>query len=260
MYNYQNIEYTRHWLINESEKVKGDLSSILLDYPYSFPYADQEKDIRLIPPIDFINELLKSGGDSGGMSPGCTWESISISEEDYEKLTLQLLKFDFEINNNKNPYAPNKLILDEALNKKFPKKENWEREQILKYKGVHEFIEFYNDYEPSLFFNSEKYGTIEIFGTSSGPRYFGYLKSNQNIEFLIGKRISKIKRISMIHKWIEYDNRFDKIEWFKAKDKLNVSDSWGRQPKILEAYISNNSFISFKTDFEELKPTLHSTI
>lgn len=254
------MEYTRHWSMNEPEKVNGGLSSLLLDYPYSFPYANQEKDIRLIPPIDFINELLKSGGNSGGMSPGCTWNGMSISEEEYEKLIQELLKFDYEFNKGRNPYAPKKLILDEELNKKFPKKEEWERQQILKYVGVHEFIEFYDEYEPSLFFKSENYGTIEIFGTAGGPRYFGRLNSSKDIKLLVCKRVKRTNRIDMIHEWIEYDDRFDKIEWYKAEEKLSVSDSWGRQPKILEAYISDNSFISFKTDFKELKPTTRKNI
>ncbi|MDR6239514.1 hypothetical protein HNQ88_002562 [Aureibacter tunicatorum] len=246
--------------MNESEKVKGDLCSILLDYPYSFPYAFQEKDIRLIPPIDFINKLLKSEGTSGGMSPGCTWKSMSISEEEYEKLIQKLLEFDFESHTDIYPYAPKRLILDEELNKNFPKKEDWEKQQILKYIGVHEFIEFYDEYKPSLYLNSENYGTIEIFGTTGGPQYFGHLTSSKEIKPLFGNKIINTDKVEMIHEWIKYNEKFSKTEWYKATEEMSVSDSWGRQPKILEAYISNNSFISFKTDFKEIKPSINNII
>lgn len=101
----------------------------------------------------------------------------------------------------------------------------------------------------------ENYGTIEIFGTGGGLRYFGRLKLSKYIKSLIRcEKVRKTNKIYMIHEWIEYDDRFYKTEWYKAEEKLSVSDSWGRQPKILKAYISDNSLISFKTDFKELKP------
>jgi len=142
----RTVDYSRHWSLNKVEKITGEIYSLLLDYPYSFPYADKENDIRIIPTLNYLNELFTSGGDSGGMSPGCTWERFEISQNEYDELVLKLLNINFENLKENHPYAPQKLIFDEVLNKQHSNKEEWEKYQILKYNGVHEFIQFYGDF------------------------------------------------------------------------------------------------------------------
>ena len=41
----------------------------------------------VFPPVGVLNEYLLHGGSRGGMSPGYTWESFSISHEEYDLLT-----------------------------------------------------------------------------------------------------------------------------------------------------------------------------
>jgi len=66
----------------------------------------------------------------------------------------------------------------------------------------------------------------------------------------------------MINEWIEHYENFESVKWFSLKNglQINVSDSWDRKPKISELYISDNHFISFRTEFEEIKPTIHNIV
>jgi len=250
------VEYNRHWSLNGSEKIKKEIDFLLIDYPYSFPYADNNKDIRLIPPLNYINDLLLSGGDNGGMSPGTTWKGFKLSIEEYENLVKKLLSNDFNKLKGSHPYAPNKLILDKELNEKYPDKEKWEKYQILKYKGVHQFIEFYGDFEPMLYINNSAIGKIEIFGTANGPRYFGKLKTDKNIFSFFNNKAIDAKKTEIINEWIEYEDNFNVINWYLFDDKNSfyVSDSWDRKSEIIKIYLSENNFVSFITDFKEIKP------
>ncbi len=249
------VEYNRHWSLNSLEKVKKGIDMLLIDYPYSFPYANKDNDTRLIPPLNYINDLLSSGGDSGGMSPGNTWKSFNISIEEYNDLVKKLLKNDYSKLKDNHPYAPNKLILDKELNEKYPDKEKWEKHQILKYNGVHQFIEFYGDFEPMLYVNNIAIGRIEILGTANGPRYFGKLKTDKNISSFFNSKAIDAKKIEIINEWIEYEDSFDKINWyfFDNTNSFHVSDSWDRKPEVNKIYLSENNFVSFITDFKEIK-------
>lgn len=250
----KSISYTRHWSFNESEEVKGSLTSLLLDYPYSFSYTDQIGNSQLIPSFDYINELLKSGGNDGGMSPGCTWESIHISKEDYIKLTKELTELNLELIKDKHPYAPQKLILDKELNNKFLNNKEWEKEAILKYKGVHEFIEFFGDDKPILYNENIKVGDITIYAQSKGSVYFGKLNYYNKESNIGGRRVLFPRIFKQIKMWEKnYQNLFE-LKWFRLKkpSKLKVLDSWGRKTELVYFFISDKRFISFKSKFERI--------
>jgi len=246
--------------MNTPEKVNNDLSSLLFDYPYSFPYADRDNnDTQLIPTFNFINNLLKSGGSSCGMSPGCTWEKFEITLKEYSELVKELLTKELHHLKEEHPYVPNKLIIDNELNEKFTNEEEWEKNVILKYRGVHEFIEFFGEYEPDLFIENKKHGTIEILGQSGGSKYFGEIKSSVNSS-IKGNRVILPFRIKAINKWVDNYENFNKLKWYRPKKTLNfyVTDSWGRNTEIINIFLSHNGYICFETKFIEIK-NVHNT-
>lgn len=253
----KNFEYTRCWSMDETEKVKGKLYQLLLDYPYSFPYINTELDIRIIPSFNVLNELLKDEGSDCGMSPGCIWESFEITKVEYNVLIERLLNLDFEEIKEAHPYAPKKLIIDKELNNKFENPREWEKQHRLKYLGVHEFIQFYDDDKPTLFLEEKEIGDIEILTTAGGAKYFGeltFFKEKLNFQNFIKVDIQKN---SFISKMIEYRDLENK-KWFKPNDTLAfyITDSWNRKPKVLDIYISENDYIVFRAEFEEIKPAI----
>lgn len=251
-------EYTRcwGWRMYDAEQVKGELYALLLDCPYFFSSIDQESSTYLIPPFNVVNEYLKTGGNDGVMSPGNIWESFEISEEEYENLVDKLLNLNLKELKKEHIYAPSKFIIDTELNNKFTIPSEWEKQHILKYLGVHEFIQFYDD-ETTLLLNNNEIGKIEIFGTAGGPRYFGRIIDTKEIVETIKNEQVDVNKLTLISEWFDDKEMLYSKNWFKPKNNLKfyVTDSWGRIPKVIEIYIAENNFIAFKTEFEEIKPT-----
>lgn len=72
----KNIDYYRSWHHGPDEKCKGTVCNLVIDSQILAPYG-------VIPPIEILNKFLSSGGGDAGMSPGCTWEPLTISEDEY---------------------------------------------------------------------------------------------------------------------------------------------------------------------------------
>lgn len=62
---------------------RGTVADLLLEIPYLLT-------ARIIPPLHVINDLLAKGLDDAGMSGGCQWEPLQITESDWDDLVLQL--------------------------------------------------------------------------------------------------------------------------------------------------------------------------
>src|SRR5262245_49857510 len=70
------IEYTLTDFHAPDSKCRGTLADLILD-------ADIIPPCALIPPFPVVATVLRTGGGSGGMSPGCCWEPFDLLEEDY---------------------------------------------------------------------------------------------------------------------------------------------------------------------------------
>jgi hypothetical protein len=55
----------------------------LLAFVYDIPYFGA---CGVFPPFRLLNQFLLTGGSSGGMSPGATWEPFELSPEEYRDL------------------------------------------------------------------------------------------------------------------------------------------------------------------------------
>jgi hypothetical protein len=55
----------------------------LLAFVYDIPYFGA---CGVFPPFHLLNQFLLRGGESGGMSPGATWEPFSLSPKEYDDL------------------------------------------------------------------------------------------------------------------------------------------------------------------------------
>ena len=62
---------------------RGTVADLLLEIPYLLT-------ARIIPPLHVVNDLLAKGLDDAGMSGGCQWEPLQITESDWDDLVLQL--------------------------------------------------------------------------------------------------------------------------------------------------------------------------
>ena len=252
------IEYQRCWSMEEEVKVSNELYALLLDYPYSFPYANQEKNIRIIPSKEVINELLKSGGSHGGMSPGCIWNGFEINDSEYYELVRKLLSLNFEKIIDKHFYAPKKLIIDKELNKAYSSPIEWKKQQTLKYTGVHEFIQFINNEKGQLFLNGEKVGEIEISSFQTGSKYLGKIvNSNDRLKALFHKRIEPNNKV-LIQSWGSKNRKLLGEEWFRPKwfSRLSIIDSWDVKNKVTKFYLSKNHSVILRLNFKEIKPKL----
>jgi len=77
----RTIKYTTYWsYAGRPVQRQKALAEFLLDVPYLMEHTG------VIPPINVLNELLLSGGDSGGMGPGTTWKPFEISSEEHKEL------------------------------------------------------------------------------------------------------------------------------------------------------------------------------
>jgi len=63
--------------------VEGDIVQFVQDLPYLFSFD-------LIPPIEVLNDIFKSGLEDAGMSGGCQWEPFTINQEEYDDLIISL--------------------------------------------------------------------------------------------------------------------------------------------------------------------------
>src|SRR5258708_131517 len=107
------VNYKTHWsYLGPGIKRKALLSEFMLDVLYLMEYSG------VIPPLHVLNEVLLSGGNSGGMSPGTSWRPFKISEPEYEELVEALLNLDIEEAKKTHPYvAFQRVVVDKTLHK-----------------------------------------------------------------------------------------------------------------------------------------------
>ena len=61
----------------------GNVLSLLCDIPYFFIS-------KIIPPMRVVNEVLKKGVLDAGMSGGCRWTPVQLSESEYAELVVEM--------------------------------------------------------------------------------------------------------------------------------------------------------------------------
>ncbi len=81
------ISYTRHDFREPDRNVIAPLHIFV----YDVPYLDG---CGIFPPFNVLNAILRSGGDSGGMGPGTTWQPFQITHDEYDSLLLSVLQPD----------------------------------------------------------------------------------------------------------------------------------------------------------------------
>jgi hypothetical protein len=64
---------------DDSEPREGSLLTLVYDIPYFGSCG-------IFPPYHLVNRIFSSGGSTGGMTPGATWEPFTISREEYDEL------------------------------------------------------------------------------------------------------------------------------------------------------------------------------
>jgi len=73
----RHVSYQRHDPFREFPEHRNELLAyFLLDVPYLLYFG-------VIPSRAAINQVLASGGGSGGMSPGASWLPFEIGEDEY---------------------------------------------------------------------------------------------------------------------------------------------------------------------------------
>jgi len=73
----RSVKYKRHEFHQKYPSSKNEeLHRFLLDIPYLMYYG-------VVPSREAINEVLRTGGGDGGMSPGASWEPFELTEDDY---------------------------------------------------------------------------------------------------------------------------------------------------------------------------------
>jgi hypothetical protein len=108
----RTVNYKTHWsYLGPAIKKKNALSDFLLDVLYLM------EDSGVIPPIHVLNEILRSGGNSGGMGPGTTWRGFEIKEVEYTELVNALLNINPKEARIEHPYVRfEHVIVDDELN------------------------------------------------------------------------------------------------------------------------------------------------
>ena len=108
--NVRLIKYKKHWsYLGPATKAEGSLAEFVLDVLYLMENG-------IIPPVHVLNEVLRSGGNNGGMGPGTTWRKFEIDDAEYEELVSALLSFDVSKAKKKHPYLyANHIVRDEEL-------------------------------------------------------------------------------------------------------------------------------------------------
>jgi len=83
MTQFRIVKYVRHEFHRDPEPYTGTLLTFVYDIPYFTACG-------VFPPLHIINGIFSSGGDTGGMSPGATWQPFTISEEEYKAVVTAL--------------------------------------------------------------------------------------------------------------------------------------------------------------------------
>lgn len=78
----RTVRYVRWHGCNWGDRPEP-VENSLLAFVYDIPYFGA---CGVFPPFRLLNRLLLTGGDTGGMSPGATWEPFEISPEEYREL------------------------------------------------------------------------------------------------------------------------------------------------------------------------------
>ncbi len=95
----RKVTYETFWTFGRrGTKREGTLLDLVLDIPYLMA------DTGIIPSFAALNEILKGGGNSGGMSPGTKWHPFKISQAEYRELVEMLLSLDLPVERSKHPY------------------------------------------------------------------------------------------------------------------------------------------------------------
>ena len=105
------VKYKTHWsYLGAAVKREAPLADFILDVLYLM------EDYGIIPPLHVLNQVLQGGGNNGGMGPGTTWRSFTITEAEYQELVKSLLNLNVEEAKKTHPYVRfEKTIVDEAL-------------------------------------------------------------------------------------------------------------------------------------------------
>jgi hypothetical protein len=106
----RNVTYKTHWSYSGSRQRQGSLADFVLDIPYLIA------ENGVIPPLHIINQVLQTGGSSGGMSPGTTWKAFQIDEPEYHELVQALLHLDIQRAHETHPYIRfDRIVIDMEL-------------------------------------------------------------------------------------------------------------------------------------------------
>ncbi len=94
MYNFDKIrsmkvlKYKELPGINPFGSPVPNTVGTFVSFLFAMPYVMH---CGLVPPIQVLNDLLRSGLLDAGMSGGCQWEPFEIGLEEYDDLVLELL-------------------------------------------------------------------------------------------------------------------------------------------------------------------------
>ena len=121
----QNVKYIRCDYGSLDKPYEAPLLFFVYDIPY-FASCD------VFPPFSIINNIFKSGGNSGGMGPGATWEPFSISEREYERLVEDVRTTSITIIKEHSRYADVGFIIDSSFDH-IQDHIEWSREIFKKY-------------------------------------------------------------------------------------------------------------------------------
>lgn len=94
------VRYKTHWAYTGPAISRREpLSAFILDIMYLMEMHG------VIPPLEVLNEILEKGGNNGGMGPGTTWRSFTITDDEYDELVGALLTADMLRIKQNHPYV-----------------------------------------------------------------------------------------------------------------------------------------------------------
>jgi hypothetical protein len=105
------VTYKTHWAyMGPAGQRREPLFDFVLDIPYLMDGSG------VIPPFHVFDEVIRRGGDNGGMSPGTSWRPFKLKETEYPELVEALLALDVAEAKKKHPYLTfERVIVDETL-------------------------------------------------------------------------------------------------------------------------------------------------
>lgn len=108
----RQIKYTIYWsYLGPGVKRQGRLSDLVVDIPYLMDATG------VIPPLAVLNQVLRAGGDQGGMGPGTKWRPFSIGTMEYDELVAELRAMEPAKIRDEHPYIDyQQAIVDADLN------------------------------------------------------------------------------------------------------------------------------------------------